>query len=137
MTAGIGTLTVTFAGANASQPQPQIAVVSNSMTGTNPTVAVTQTTPGISAGTYAPYVDGASNGTQVARVILAYSCVADEVGAITLVGEHGQTHLNAPVYVGGGAIFRTQDLTGLDAAGVADMGAVVIHGDLTTGLLRF
>lgn len=49
MTAGIGTLTVTFAGTLAKKAVPLITVADNSMTGTAPTVAVTETTPGVSA----------------------------------------------------------------------------------------
>lgn len=49
MTAGIGTATVTFAGTLAKKAVPLITVVDNSLTGTAPTVAVTETTPGVSA----------------------------------------------------------------------------------------
>jgi hypothetical protein len=44
MTAGIGTVTLTFGSRKAV---PTITLASNSMTGTAPTVAVTETTPGI------------------------------------------------------------------------------------------
>lgn len=47
LTAGIGTLTVTFAGALAGQAVPTIGVADNSMTGTSPTIAVAETTPGV------------------------------------------------------------------------------------------
>lgn len=49
MTAGVGTLTVTFTGALGKKAVPTISVVSNSMTGSAPTVAVAETTPGVSA----------------------------------------------------------------------------------------
>lgn len=49
MTAGIGTITLTFAGALAKKAVPLITVIDNSLTGTAPTVAVTETTPGVSA----------------------------------------------------------------------------------------
>ena len=49
MTAGIGTITVTFVGALAKKAVPLITVADNSLTGTDPTVAVTETTPGVSA----------------------------------------------------------------------------------------
>lgn len=49
MTAGIGTLTITFAGNLGKRAVPTIAVVSNSMTGTAPTIAVAETTPGVDA----------------------------------------------------------------------------------------
>jgi hypothetical protein len=49
MTNGIGTLTVTFAGALAVLVVPTITVADNSLTGTSPTVAVAETTPGVTA----------------------------------------------------------------------------------------
>jgi hypothetical protein len=47
MTAGIGTLTITFAGNLAARAVNTITVDNNSLTGTSPTVAVTETTPGV------------------------------------------------------------------------------------------
>jgi hypothetical protein len=49
LTAGIGTVTLTFAGALAGKAVPTIAVANNSLTGTSPTVAVAETTPGVTA----------------------------------------------------------------------------------------
>lgn len=49
MTAGIGTLTVTFAANLAVRPVPTITVADNSLTGTAPTVDVAETTPGVAA----------------------------------------------------------------------------------------
>src|SRR5262245_2365994 len=49
VTAGIGTITLTFAGALAARAVPTITVADNSMTGTSPTVAVAETTPGVDA----------------------------------------------------------------------------------------
>jgi hypothetical protein len=49
MTAGIGTITVTFAGTLAKKAVPTITVVSNDLTGTAPTLAVAETTPGVDA----------------------------------------------------------------------------------------
>lgn len=49
MTAGIGTITVTFVGALAKKAVPIISVAENAMTGTSPTLEVAETTPGVSA----------------------------------------------------------------------------------------
>lgn len=49
LTAGIGTITLTFAGSLATKAVPLISVASNDLTGTDPTVAVTETTPGVDA----------------------------------------------------------------------------------------
>jgi hypothetical protein len=49
MTAGIGTATVTFVGTNAKKAHETMTVGTNSLTGTAPTVAVAETTPGVNA----------------------------------------------------------------------------------------
>ena len=49
MTAGVGTLTITFAGDLAALAVNTITVGTNSMTGTDPTVAVEETTAGVTA----------------------------------------------------------------------------------------
>lgn len=49
MTAGIGTLTITFAGNLAKLAVNTITVADNSLTGTTPTLAVAETTPGVTA----------------------------------------------------------------------------------------
>ena len=49
MTAGVGTLTITFAGNLAALAVNTITVGTNSMTGTDPTVAVEETTAGVTA----------------------------------------------------------------------------------------
>jgi hypothetical protein len=48
MTAGIGTITVTFTGNNAKRAVPTMTATS-SLTGSSPTVAVAETTPGVDA----------------------------------------------------------------------------------------
>lgn len=49
MTAGVGTITLTFAGNLANRAVPTVTVVANAMTGTSPTIAVAETTPGVNA----------------------------------------------------------------------------------------
>jgi hypothetical protein len=49
MTAGIGTITLTFAGNLGKKAVSTITVASNSLAGTSPTVGVTETTPGVDA----------------------------------------------------------------------------------------
>jgi hypothetical protein len=50
VSSGIGTITLTFAGADktAKRAQP-LAVATSSLTGTNPTVVIAETTPGVTA----------------------------------------------------------------------------------------
>jgi hypothetical protein len=47
LTAGIGTLTVTFTGNNAASAVSTIVVANNSMTGSSPTIVCAETTPGV------------------------------------------------------------------------------------------
>lgn len=49
LNAGIGTVTITFGGNLTKLAVPLITVANNSLTGTNPTVAVTESTPGVTA----------------------------------------------------------------------------------------
>lgn len=49
MTAGIGTATVTFAGTNTAKRAQPLMTATSSLTGTSPTVAVAETTPGVDA----------------------------------------------------------------------------------------
>jgi hypothetical protein len=49
MTAGIGTITLTFTGKNAKSASVPVLVANSSLTGTSPTAAITITTPGVEA----------------------------------------------------------------------------------------
>lgn len=138
MTAGIGTLTVTFSGATvAGAAQPQLVVADNSLTGTTPTLAVAETTAGVSSTTYGPYTNGAGDGSDPARCILTYGCVVTELGDSTVAGEWAQTQRGVPAYFGGGAVFNTAELVGLDAAALVDLGASLLQGTVTSGQVRF
>jgi len=88
-------------------------------------------------GKYAAYASTNTDGTQVPKGILQYSCVVDSSGNVTLAGEFGQTQMGVPMYVGGGAIFDTTQLTGLDANAVTVMGAALVEGTRGAGQLRF
>ena len=81
------------------------------------------------------YANANVDGTQDARAILQYACTVDASNNVTLANEPGITRKYAPVFVGG--YFFTQDLTGLDAAGVQDLNGLIIEGDLTAGILKF
>lgn len=49
LTNGVGTITITFGGNLINLAVPTITVADNSLTGTSPTVAVAETTPGVTA----------------------------------------------------------------------------------------
>ena len=74
------------------------------------------------------------DGTETAIGIMMYDVVSDANGNITIGGgEHGETQLTCPVFVAG--TFHTDDLTGLDAPAVADLGRMV-QGLVADGILR-
>lgn len=83
-------------------------------------------------GKYKAYANANSDGSEVAKLILRYAIVVAS-GVITGLGSQGEASLSAPAFVGG--FFRSEDLTGLDAAGLADFGGRIVYGDLTTGLV--
>jgi len=103
--------------------QPLMTVFSNSLTGGTPgTTVVAHTTEGLSAGgAYGPYDDTKSNGLQVAKYILQKAAVVDTYGGIKVGGgEWQEVSFTADVWTCG--YFRTADITGIDAAAVADLG---------------
>lgn len=84
-------------------------------------------------GTFDVYADAGAGGLDTARCILAYDCVADAAGLITIGGgEQGEKIAGAPAFFSGW--FKCSELTGLTAAAVADLGRL-INGSVTTGLL--
>jgi hypothetical protein len=124
-------VTLTFQGDLANRWMPAILVYSNSLTGgAAPAVAIAHTTPGRSAaGAFAPYNDANADGTQVAKCIVEFDTEVDPFGNHRAGGgEWGQgTQKSAPVWIKG--VFKTNELTGLDAAAVADLGRIM-RGDV-------
>jgi hypothetical protein len=45
--------------------------------------------------------------------------------------------MGVPAYFGGGAVFKTNELTGLTAAALVDLAGTLIQGTLASGQLRF
>lgn len=131
-----GSQTVTFA--------PGAAVTmthTDSLTGgTTPAVSITQTTAGAAGtpGVYKAYASGNTDGSQVAKGILAYDVATDASGNITLGGqatggEWGQTEPSVPMYTMG--TFYTSDLIGLDSNAVTNMGGHFLQGNVGGGIL--
>jgi hypothetical protein len=124
-------ITVTFTGRYAGRPVNDLSVTASLTGGTTPAASIAESTPGLYAsGTYGPYSDAASDGRQVARLILKYP--ATVVGGIFQMGDRGPD-VSAPAYVGG--YFKSEHLVGLDTNGLADLGGRLLTGDLTTGLI--
>lgn len=130
--------TITVGGNGSNLPIQLMTIDSASLTGTNPVLAITNTTIGRTANTFKAYSDGNSDGSEVARGILPWAIVTDAQGKITIGGgstgnEWGSKQDSIPIYVGG--YFKTAELTGLDAAAVVDLGRLV-EGVLATGVLK-
>jgi hypothetical protein len=86
------------------------------------------------AGVYAPYSSSASaNGLNNPKGILQYTVTVDSLGNVQLAGEFGQTQRGAPMWMPGGAIWRIQDLSGLDANAVTVMAGAVVEGSVASG----
>lgn len=85
-------------------------------------------------GQFKAYATGNSDGSEVATCILRDAVVVAS-GVITGRDEHLGVLTSVPVYYSG--VFKTSELTGLDAAAVVDMGGQIISGDTSSGLLKF
>jgi hypothetical protein len=84
-------------------------------------------------GLWKAYANGSADGSEVAKGVLQYDLTTDASGNHTLGGgNQAETQLSAPVYFSG--CFRTTELTGLDAAGVTDLGKI-ISGTVADGIL--
>ena len=123
--------TITFGGTLAGRWVPLLSKVT-SVTGGGSMVTV-HTTPGVTKGVYEDYLDGQSDGTEVAVGILAVDVITDSDGRIVNGGqatpEHGAKYETVPMYYKG--TFSVGDLTGLDAAAVTDMQGRMLYGAVT------
>ena len=80
---------------------------------------------------------GATSGTSGdAKAILRNACTVSG-GLITFSDDAGIAHKSAPVYIGGGAVYKTEELSGLTQKAITDLGAALVSGTLADGLLRF
>jgi hypothetical protein len=132
-----GPYVVTFTGALASQPVAPLTYTAAFTGGTSPAITNVHTTTGASAGTYAAYASGNSDGTQNPELLMAYTVASDAAGnvyfATTAAGEWTQSYVSCPAYRKG--TFKTQDLIGLDSNAVTKLGRL-INGTVTTGIIQ-
>jgi hypothetical protein len=127
------TFTVASGGIYAGTDIPLITVTS-AVTGGG-SIAMAQTTAGVPGpGKYGAYVDANSDGTGVFVGFLKYACTVANDGRI-LIGYNQDNapglELTAPIYVGG--YFHTADVTGFDAAALADVYGHFVEGTLAAG----
>jgi hypothetical protein len=130
-------LVFTAAGQFVSMPILLMVVSENLLTGgAAPAATFVKTTHGRSKGTFAPYVPGNADGSEVAKGLLQYECATDSAGNITfgpraVEGYAGEVRPDAPMWVEG--TFDTKEIVGLDAAAVAAMGGRIVRGSLADG----
>jgi hypothetical protein len=88
-------------------------------------------TPGV----FAPYATGASDGSQIPKMILPQDCSTDAAGLITGADAPlGDTRKDVHAFFAG--TFRTNDLVGLDAGGLTASGWRLIFGTIANGAVR-
>ena len=110
--------------------------------GTSPAAGVAWASPGYTSwGIYRSYAAGNTDGSQVAKCLLAYDAQTDAAGNITLSaftlqagGEWGETCLGTAAWFSG--VFRCEELSGLDATAITALGASLIEGTVTQGIVR-
>ena len=100
-------------------------------------------------GKFSGYNAANTDGTAVPKGILQYSCTVDASGNVTLAGEFGQTQMGVPMYIGGGAVFDTTQLTiytgaagsttpgSITTAVITALSAALIEGTAAAGQMRF
>lgn len=91
-------------------------------------------------GTYGLYVDANTDGTGVAKCVLPRQVTTDANGLIydgaqASSEEIGYAQLTAPAFFEG--CFKSEDLVGLDANGLTDLGGKVLFGTITAGYVQF
>jgi len=126
---------VTFGGRYAQRPVSALSATGSFTGGTEPAIAVAETTPGVvPVGTFGRYATGNSDGTGVAKAVLKYRCRV-VLGKVYLQGDQGEALNDTPAWFVGA--FDPSLLTGLDADAVTDLGARYLGGDATAGVIYF
>lgn len=131
-------VTVTFSAALGGKHHPLLLAINSLTGGTTPAVTPSLTTLGAPANGYWDAYDAAATGAQAglakAKAVLEFDCRTDSQARIYFgtekgASDNGAFDRSAPAYFAG--TFRASDLTGLDAAAVADLGRL-IAGSTTT-----
>lgn len=135
-----GTIIATYTGFLAARPIQVMTSSNAGLTGGTPVVSVAHTTTGATAGQFAAYASGNSDGTQNWKAIAERDMITDAQGRITFGlqvggGVHGETFLTAPVWTGGH--FQTSELVGLDSTAVTSASGHLIAGTTTSGIVTF
>lgn len=139
---GTGPWVIEFQGGLANSPQPLLLVESGvtgppNQDGSASSYAITRTQSGVSNGKWAAYAPGATDGRQIAKLVLSCDAAVDHRGTITYGksatgGEHGEKYSSVKAYYSG--VFSCAELLGLDNGAVTALGKIV-SGSSANGLI--
>jgi hypothetical protein len=124
-------------------PHPELPIkLPNSVTYAKGTVLGPVTA---SPGTYKAYATGNVDGSETATCILKYPIATDAsgnhfIGTSTAASNFGESRKDCPAYFGGAfktAEFPSSGAGSLDAAGLADLQGIILHGTLADGVIKF
>lgn len=141
VTEAAGVYTITWGGAMASYPMPTLTAISALTTataGVAGTATVAHTTTGNTLGWFTAYNAQNTDGSNVAVGLAPANFKTDALGRVIygnvpLLPPFISNDLSVPVYVYG--FFFTQDLVGLDAAAVTQLGRQII-GTTANGVVH-
>ena len=86
-------------------------------------------------GAFKAYASGSSDGSQIPKGLLAFDCVVDASGNVTIGGgDQGVTYPSAPIFTSGD--FNCADCTGLDANAITAGNWTQLVGSISTGVVR-
>lgn len=134
-------LVFTASGVFANMPIPLMSLESPAtmfLTGGAPTATITKTTAGRSKATFAPYLSGNADGSQVAKMVMQYEVTTDSGGNIVkgpaaIEASPGFFYPECPAwYVGE---FRTSQLRGFDQAALTAGFGRLVSGTVADGIL--
>ncbi|MBS1716460.1 MAG: hypothetical protein JSS72_01860 [Armatimonadetes bacterium] len=124
-------ITIEFTGDCGNNAQPLIVAIPSTFS-ENYTIAVSRIQAGVANSKWAPYVASNTDGTQIAKGILAIDVQTDQFGKNQYAGGlHPMP--SVPVYYAG--CFHTTSLFGLDSGAVSQLGRL-ISGVLADGILK-
>jgi hypothetical protein len=86
-------------------------------------------------GTFKPYANANSDGSETAKLILRYACTVDAQGNI-VKGDELELPAKSIDAIYRGGTWKTSELVGLDAAAVVDLHGTLISGTLANGYLK-
>lgn len=135
-----GPYTITFQGVRGAANIAAITTDAALLTGGAGTAVITTATAGVAGtGVFKKQVSSATDGSQVSRAVLKYTCTTDSAGKITLGqqstgGMFGEKHDSAPAWFRGD--FSIADLVDPTDANLAQLGKIISGSIPAGGIVR-